>query len=671
MRPRPSHLAPLALVLVGSLTVWTIATHVFPYHSLNHDEGVYLQQAGMLLEGQVNLWPPAEGIFRPWFFIEDGDRLYPKYSPIPAAMFAVGHVFGGYRLALAGIAGANLALVFAIGREVFDRQTGLLAGIFVLGSPLFLVDSSVFLPYAPTTLLNLLFAYAYLRADRTDDRRWAAVAGTAVGLAFFARPFTAVLFAAPFCMHALWTIYSDRNRALERQLVIATFGLAGVGAALGYNALMTGSPVRFPYQVFAPSDGLGFGQRSILGHEVQYTPELAMRANREVIERFFTEWILGGVFGAILAAVGLARSVRQGRSHRTMVVAGLFVSVILGNVLFWGNYNILGDIDRPGDGLVSVLGPYYHFDLLLPTAVFAAAGALWGGRILSRTLEGRLERRVARTALLLVLVVGVSVVGTTTANDLEERLDENLQATNTYADAYEPFEEGPPKNSVVLLPDPYGGWLNHPFQPLRNDPGFDGQVVYALDDRPFEVIDEFPDRRSYRYSYRGAWAPYAGSPEAARLQRIRHVSGSRVDLETTVGIPDGAIGVTARIETDDGSAYYVAEDVPDTLAIDLTVTDGTVEPTGDLHAMENGSIAVDGRDTVRTTIFVDYGGGGGFSYRIAFPVSVTDEEVRALSPRLEHCRDVRACGGEAAYVPKTAPEGVFVRTTLSADEPND
>ncbi|MFW6288530.1 MAG: alkaline phosphatase, partial [Spirochaetota bacterium] len=54
------------------------------------------------------------------------------------------------------------------------------------------------------------------------------------------------------------------------------------------------------------------------------------------------------------------------------VLAGLFVSVIAGNVYFWGNLNILGDLADPNDGLIDTLGPYYHFDLLVPTAAFAA-----------------------------------------------------------------------------------------------------------------------------------------------------------------------------------------------------------------------------------------------------------------------------------------------------------
>lgn len=667
---RHHRLGTVAIALVGAVAVWTISTQVFPYHSLNHDEGVYLQQAAMLLEGQLSMEPPVHDVFRPWFFVEDGERLYPKYAPVPAAMFAVGELLGGYRVSLVAIAAANLAIVVGVVREVFEPPTGLVAGGFVLVSPLFLIDSSVFLPYSPTTMLNLLFAYGYLRADRTEERGWAVVAGVAVGLAFFARPYTAVLFAAPFIVYALWRLVTDWRTALERQAIVATLGLVGVGSTLAYNAIVTGSAVVFPYQAFAPLDGPGFGHRQLLAHEIQYTPELALEANRAVVELFFTEWIAGGVVGAAFALVGLTYVSRRRRSPREILIAGLFVSVIVGNVFFWGNYNILGDLDHAGDGLVAAFGPYYHFDLLLPTAAFAASGAVRLGRTVWRRLDSRFDRRLARTTFVVVLFVSAGVVGAVTASDLDDRFEENLAVTETYEVAYEPFEGGPPENSVVLLPDPYGDWLNHPFQPLRNEPGFDGRAVYAIDDRPFAVVDAFPDRRVYRYEYRGPWAPHGGSPDAAHLQRVRDVSGETVRHEATVGIPDGAVGVTARIETDAGAIYYVAPEMADALDFDLVIEDGRVSATGDLEALDDGSVTVEGRDTVRTTVFVDYGAGGGFAYRMALPVDASDEEVRTLSPRIEHCRDVRACDGGAAYVPDAAPDDVFVRSNLTARNPN-
>jgi hypothetical protein len=670
MRRHRGRLATAAVAALGALVVWLVATRVFPYHSLNHDEAVYLQQAAMLLDGQLFLRPPVDGVFRPWFFVEDGGRLYPKYTPVPAAVFALGRLAGGARLALAGVAAANLALVAGVVGEAFDRRTGLLAAAFVLCSPLFVVDSAVFLPYAPTTMLNLGFAYAYLRTDRTGDRRWAAVAGGSVGLAFFARPYTAVLFAVPFVVHALATLRVDPREALPRQAVTAAFGLAGVGVALGYNALVTGSPWLFPYEAFAPRDGLGFGRRAILDHEATYTVELALRANAEAVELLFTEWVAGGPVGTTLAAAGLAAAVRRGLPARAATLAGLVPSVVVGNVYFWGNLNILGDIDRAGDGLVAVLGPYYHFDLLLPTATFAAVGALVAIDALRGVAADRLDPRTARVVVAAAVLASAGAVGGVTAADLDHRIEANMEPTRTYETAYAPFEDGSPANAVVLLPTPYGGWLNHPFQPLRNDPDFDGRTVYATDTRPFAVADAYPNRRLYRYGHRGPWAPTAGSPRAARLQRVHEVAGPRARLDTTLGVPDGAVGVTVRIATDDGSVYAVARNASDDLDLRLSIVDGRVDLAGDLRLTGDGVLAVEGRDVVRLTAFVDYGAGGGFTYRLDLPVAASDGEVRALSPRVERCRDARNCGGAAAHVPGTAPDGVSVRTRLSAAERN-
>ncbi|GAA0657449.1 ArnT family glycosyltransferase [Salarchaeum japonicum] len=664
------HWGVLALVGVAAVVAWLVSTTVFPYHSLNHDEGVYLQQAAMLLDGQVFLRPPMEDAFRPWFFVDTGDRLYAKYAPVPAFFFALGELFGAYRLALPGIAAGVVALTALVGREVFDSRVGLLAGAFVLASPLFVVESGVFLPYAPTTLLNLAFAYAYLRADRTGSRRWAAVAGGAVGVAFFSRPYTAVLFATPFVAHALWTLYADWRAALPRQAVTAALGLAGVGVTLGYNALVTGDAFVFPYQAFAPLDGLGFGQRRLLGHEVVYTPELAVRVNRIVLDLFFTKWVAGGAFGSLLAAAGVVWAGRREWSARAAAVAGVFVTVAAGNVYFWGTFNILGDVSRAGDGLVSVLGPYYHFDLLVPTAVFAAFAAVRGGTRLRTAARERFDPRVARVAVAAVLVVGLTGGAVVTAGNAADPVQTNLDVTETYETAYAPFEDGAPAESVVLLPDPYGDWLNHPFQPLRNDPGFDGRAVYAIDDRPFAVADAFPNRSLYRYVYRGVWNPAAGSPSAARLQRVEDVSGAAVTLEARLGVPSAATATTIRVATDAESAYYTAEPTDGAVGLNVSVRDGRVSVAGDVSATGNDSLTVAGRGTVRVSAFVQYGGGDGFTYRLSLPVDATGGDVRALSPRVERCANVRACGGAAAYVPSPSRPSVFVNVSMTVAEHN-
>ncbi|WP_254531506.1 ArnT family glycosyltransferase [Natrinema gelatinilyticum] len=667
MRRRTWWIAVASIALAGAIAVWVLEARTFPYHSVNHDEGVYLQQAAMLLDGQLFVRPPVEDVFRPWFFVEDGDRLYPKYAPVPAALFALGELLGGYRIALLGIAAVILALVALVVDEVFDRGSGIVAAATVLCSPLFLIEAAVFLPYAPTAMFNLTFAYGYLRADRTEDRRWAGVAGAAIGLAFFSRPYTAVLFAAPFVAHACWTLSRDSRRALPRQATTAALGLAGVGLALAYNATVTGSPLLFPYEAFAPLDGLGFGRRRLLGPGIEYTVELALRSNALVLSEFVTGWIAGGILGATVAAVGFGVAVRRGLSPRESILAGQVLTIAVGNVYFWGNVNLLGDVERAGDGLIATHGPYYHFDLLLPFAAFAAVGALALVAAARRTAERNLTPQAARATLVAALLVSALAVGGVTAANVDEKIDRNAAVTDTYERVYEPLEDEPSERSVVFLPTPYGDWLAHPFQALRNDPDFDGRTVYAMDERPFAVVDEYPDRSLYRFAYRGTWAPHEGSPCAARLQPVDHVAGSTVGLNATVGVPSAAESVTVTLTTDQGSATYVLNNASDRTSLRLIATDGSVQLHGtDIEATE--SLPIGDRDDVVLDVFVDRGLGGSFSYRLEVPIRTDGGTVRALTPRVERCSGIRDCGGEAASIPEQSPNGVFVRTDIVVEE---
>jgi hypothetical protein len=731
---RPGLLAA-AVALAGGLAVFAVAHAVFPDHSINHDEAVYLQQAAMLLDGRLFLHPPVADAFRPWFFVDAGDRLYPKYAPVPAATFAVGLALGDPRLSLALVGAAVVAGVYGVVREAFHaddpatlagRRTALLAAVLAVGSPAFLVETSVFLPYAPTAAWNLLFAFAYLRADRLAGsavarRRvlaWAAVAGLAVGVAFFARPFSAVLFAAPFVGHATWTMHASVSpaadaasrlpvdrRALRRQLTTATLGLAGVAAALAYNAVVTGDPLVFPYEAFAPRDGPGFGYREVAGHGRVYTPALALEANARVVAALLTRWTVAGLLGTALAAVGVAALLRNvgasvasrerrsgstaGADPRRLVLAGLFVSVVAGNVLFWGNLNILGVVDEPGDGLVHFLGPYYHYDLLLPLSAFAADGLLRVRTVLRDSLPASLARHgvsrptAARVGLAAV-VVGWTVLAGAAAGTASVPLAENRETSRNLAAAYAPFEERALDDAVVFLPTPYGDWLGHPFQPLRNDPGYDAGAVYALRERQFAVVDAFPDRRYYRYTYRGTWAPFASESVEPHLQRVRHVRSERVRLAATVEIPAGAEHVSVRLAGANRTAYFVAgggaggdgeaggdggagSGPPDEVAVSLTMADGAATLTGpSLRPLDGRSVRLPDRGSLHLQVDVDFGHGEAFAYRLAVPVALAGDEVRALTPYVEVCRVPRRCGGGAAYVPGAHREGVGVAVDLTA-----
>ncbi|MFC6991522.1 ArnT family glycosyltransferase [Haladaptatus sp. GCM10025707] len=690
-------LTSLAFALLGALVgvvIYVVATDLFPYHSSNHDEGVYLQQAALLLSGELWFATPLPDAFRPWFFVQDGFRLYPKYSPVPAAMFAIGMVLGEPRISLALIASGSALLVGALATEAFDERTGLLAMVVLLVSPLFLISSSVFLPYAPTFFLNLLFALGYVRAIRRRSYSYAALAGIAIGLAFFARPFTAVLFAIPFIVHALATVAVSLPAGEPlltvtfRNGVIALLGGTGVALALAYNAAVTGSPFLFPFEAFAPLDGIGFGRRALLGYERMYTPTLALEANAHVIWEFATRWMPAGILGTALAALGIGATVGRddiavnpwSLSDGTLrwMLASLFVSISAGNVFFWGNANILARLETPADGLIAQFGPFYHFDLLLPIAVFGAAGILFLTDLARETTYARFDTSVARAILLVALVVSVPVVVSAEQSVLADPVAENRQYTERFEAAYEPFENQEFDNALVFMATPYGDWLNLPFQAVRNDAHLGGEAVYAIDRAPgddFAVIQRYPDRNLYRYTFRGEWTP-TPAPVKPAIQPLDVRNGSSHTVHTDVGVVSGAQSATVRIETSDGAMQYAyTGDLNESVALNWTITPQNASVVGEnlrkLGSSSNETVALNGSDEAVMSVTFLQPGGSTVTYRQAVSVDAHPETntVRVIwPPEKRVCRLRANCGYEGTYL-KNATDyvsGVSFETNVTS-----
>ncbi|WP_255149830.1 ArnT family glycosyltransferase [Halorarius halobius] len=672
-------LAAVSLV-AGALVVY-LAVDLFPYHSSNHDEGVYLQHARLLLGGKLWFSTSLPDVFHWWFFVEDGSRLYSKYQPVVPALFAVGLAVGTPRLVLGVVGTGIVGLVGLLTRTAYDGPTGVVAAVLVVASPLFLLTTSVFLPYAPATLLNLVFAYAYVRLMRGGGRWWSVLAGTAVGLAFFARPYTAVLFALPFIGHALVLLARARNdrRALRRRLAhllpVAGLGVAFVGLALAYNAVVTGAPLRFPYAAFAPEDGVGFGHREILGYERDYDLALALEANGTVLWEFVTRFVAAPPLGAVLPAVGvglLAARVRDavGADDHTLpdesppwltdmglriLLGGVLVSVVAGNLAFWGNLNVLADVGDPTDGLIAQFGPFYHYDLLLPLSAFGAAGGAWLVGRLHAVARRRVDRRRALAIVLGVLLVAAPLVAVAEANALGPPIAENRAYTERYASAYEPFEERSFDDAVVFVPNPYGPWLGHPFQSLRNDAGLDGDVVYAQDRAPddeFRVVDHYPDRNLYRFTYRGDWGQVPPEPVEAHIQplAVRNGTAHTVTFETgVVGQPS-----TVRLEDgDDAVVYDVTRDATGTMPVEYVVHPGYARVTGDgLEQRGIGTVDFDGGAELQLSVTYVQAGGATVTYRQELGVEERGDSVRLLWPaEAEVCRLTPDCGHDGMYVP--------------------
>jgi Dolichyl-phosphate-mannose-protein mannosyltransferase len=501
-RSRPG-LALAALALGAA--VWAVAASALflPRLTDNGDEAVYLLQAESIRSG--NLFPPARqpaGAFLPWLSKPAGDHYVTKYTPVFPAFIALSHrVFGSDRAALALTAAGAVVACFCLAREVLGRRRdAAVAAAFLAGSPLFVIQSATYLSYLFNAALLMGFAAALLAGLRRRARALLALAGLLLGLAGFARPFDAVLFAAPVLACSAWSGRHCIARRLGEAGWFALGALPPLTAMVVYFRLATGSFLTPPFTFVGPSDTLGFGPRRMYAGMpfLDYTPGRAVVAfGRLTVLTGF--WGFGGLLLIGLAVVGY-RTVRSGAARWLVLVA---VTVPAGYAFFWGSF---ASSEWGGPWR---FGPFYWLPVIVPASILAAAGF---------ARFRRWDRLVARLVAGGMATVSLFVVVRALAEHRRYgAVREQLYAAPLAAAA-------DLDRAVVFLPPLDGPYLLQPFSLARNAT-FDGPVVWALDRGPrknLDVVRRLTGRTPYRV------LPGPGDHSPSRLQRLTVINGRLV-----------------------------------------------------------------------------------------------------------------------------------------------
>ena len=366
-------LAVAALALVAALWAVVGSALFVPRLTDNGDEAVYLLQAESFRAG--HLFPPAAEptrAFLPWLSTTNGRHYVTKYTPVfPGFIAASRWMFGSERAALALAAAGAVVACYHLAREILRRRRdAVVAAAFLAGSPLFAIQSVTYLSYLFNAALLMGFAAALLAGVRRRSRPLLALGGLLLGLALFARPFDAVLFAAPLLG---WWGWSGRHRVRRLVSDAGWIGLGAVPPLAGmavYFHLATGSFFRPPFTFVGPSDTLGFGPKRMYAEMpfLDYTPGRALLAfGRLIVLTGF--WGFGGLLLIGLAVMGY-RSLRGGAGRWLALVA---VTVPLGYLFFWGSFSS-SEWGGPWR-----FGPFYWLPVIIPGSIVAAAGfaRLW------------------------------------------------------------------------------------------------------------------------------------------------------------------------------------------------------------------------------------------------------------------------------------------------------
>ncbi len=501
-----------------------IGHSIFPYLSNNTDEAVYLLQAKALLQGK--LWlprTPLSDFFLSWFEKYYGDKIVFKYTPVHAFILAAAkYLSGNFSSAPAGIAVVTILCMYSFCRELgLPRKTALLASVFVLLSPAFLILSATYLPYCSSLALTLAFATLLLRGMRLGSPVLLCLAGIIQGLTFFCRPYDTVLFSAVWCI-----FYLPWRTSMRSTLSHCGWALAGLVPilimAFFFNAETTGHPLIFPFQQYA-FDTFGFGiKRVFMGVGILY---FDLNAALDATAKSFWQlglWVFGSLI-SVIVVVGFLAKTRLRRRERAL--CAMLAVYPLGYFFFWGPFNMMSW------GALYYLGPNYYLPCLVPFAIFAARGF----RLLMR------RRNTAFiTAFLLMIVMPVL-----TCCLLADILRSNAEFTAKSEQIYRPLAERnalAQRNDIIFVTPIYGPYLLHPFKMLSNDGVPQGPVIYAVNRsmENFKLFDAYPQRQFFRFDSYGTYSENPLIVPKTRLVPLRLQKDTAQLLSVNITTPPSA-----------------------------------------------------------------------------------------------------------------------------------
>ncbi|HLF72498.1 MAG TPA: glycosyltransferase family 39 protein [Dehalococcoidia bacterium] len=259
-------LIALAAVLVLAVVTAAASMHIISayYSRVPHlpDEASYMFQAKLFAAGRITgpvpPVPEAFWIWIPSWLYQHGNEWatpYPFGQPLglaPGALFDAMWV-------MPPLFGAGcVALIYAVGRRMYDARTGLVAAVVLAGSPFFLMQTSNFMSH--TTWAFYLLASLFFLLDRGRPILFGVLAGVFFGLAVNTRTIESLMLVPPFAAVLLGYIAPKPTRR-ENLKYLASF-LAGGAlmllAMLFYNWQITGDPLTSGYAASNTDAVLGF-----------------------------------------------------------------------------------------------------------------------------------------------------------------------------------------------------------------------------------------------------------------------------------------------------------------------------------------------------------------------------------------------------------------------------
>jgi hypothetical protein len=260
----------------------------------------------------------------------------------------------------------SVAIVYRMGREIFDESVGLVSALLLAISPMAVMLNATLMSHTSAMFMAVVFVYCYWRVTRNGRRRyiWAIFSGLALGWMAATRPLSGLAIAIPVVLHALSRVLDalfDKNwrtRFMPTILPLATiipFTLLTLSTWAIYNQMTTGDWKTDTYTLLwdydTPGFGPGHGLMTVNGVPHVHTLEFGFRNMRQDMVVYLRDlfgftmspgiaqylqdnlgWGVGIGLSWILVLAGLL----AGRKHEWMwLFAEIVLAVIIAQMTYW------------------------------------------------------------------------------------------------------------------------------------------------------------------------------------------------------------------------------------------------------------------------------------------------------------------------------------------------
>jgi hypothetical protein len=483
------------LALVLYLAVGYVGGRGFTPHM--HDEFAYIFQAKTFAHGRVSFpAPPIPEFFESFHVLTE--KVYAsKYPPGHALAILPGVLLGFPILMPIVLSVGSLLLLYLIVRTIESDLCALLCvGLFAL-SPLQVMLATSHLSHTSSLFFLLLFVYLSGCGKEQRSPFLALASGVALGIAFLARPVTALAFAFPFVIRDLVVSINDARKGtwegLRCFLASSISFVAIAGSLLAYNVLVTGDPLRFPWveytERYIPMDTLGFQHDSKIASQHNLSP-LMTEFNRNYVEplrRAYSFWgavkqfwvhrvpdtiyVSDDMFG-LAALVPFAFLVPLLPQERLFLASA--ASLFFAYFFYYGGF------------------PRYHFEVVPFLIYFFIKGTLAFSRILTKDGSRFLQR-----FLLFHLMSGVIVA---LPCNLLGGFYSKRNLTKYHSEFRDLVRELPGDSKLIFVR--YKSDHQFHYDLINNEPDLKNSktiYVHDLGARNGELMKCFPDRSFYRF----------------------------------------------------------------------------------------------------------------------------------------------------------------------------